>query len=127
MPVIARFGAIYFVWGSTYLAARFAIETIPPFAMASLRFIGAGAILFLWAIVRGAPRPSWTHWRLATIVSSLLFVAGIGAGAWALQFVPSGPAVVLISTAPLWMVMLDWFWFSGGRPNSVTFLGLAYV
>lgn len=125
MPVIARFGAIYFSWGSTFLAARFAIETIPPFAMVSFRFLAAGAILFLWAIVRGAPRPSWTHWRSATIVSSLLFVTGMGAGAWALQFVPSGLVAVLISTAPLWMVMLDWLWFSGGRPSSVTFLGLA--
>ena len=93
--------------------------------MASFRFFVAGAILFLWAILRGAPRPSWTHWRSATIVSSLLFVTGMGAGAWALQFVPSGLAAVLISTAPLWMVMLDWLWFSGGRPNRVTFLGLA--
>jgi len=78
LGVIAAFAAVYVVWGSTYLAIRFAIETIPPYLMAGTRFLIAGVMLYAWARGRGAPRPSRAHWASATIVVGLLLFVGNG-------------------------------------------------
>ncbi|MBA2340138.1 MAG: EamA family transporter, partial [Pyrinomonadaceae bacterium] len=74
--LVAAFAAVYVIWGSTYLAIKFAIETLPPFLMAGGRFLIAGSILYLWA--RGAERPSWIHWRTSLIVGALLLLIGNG-------------------------------------------------
>ena len=99
--------AIYIVWGSTYLAIRFAIETLPPFLMASTRFLTAGSILYIFRRLRGDPAPARIEWRSATIVGILLLVGGNGGVVWAEQFVESGVAALLVGSAPLWMVVLD--------------------
>jgi drug/metabolite transporter (DMT)-like permease len=99
--------AVYIVWGSTYLAIRFAIETMPPFLMAATRFLVAGAILYTFRRVRGDTAPTRLEWRSAAIVGMLLLVGGNGGVVWAEQFVESGVAALLVGSAPLWMVLLD--------------------
>jgi drug/metabolite transporter (DMT)-like permease len=103
---IAAFAAIYIIWGSTYLAIKISIETIPPFLMAGSRFLIAGGLLYSLARLRGTEKPTAAHWKSAALVGSLLFLAGNGALTWAEQKVPSGLAAILLSLIPLWMVLL---------------------
>src|SRR5438874_3790655 len=81
--VIAAFAAIYLIWGSTYLAIRFAVETIPPFMMAGSRFLVAGGALYGWLRWRGTPTPEPVHWRNAVAVGFLLLGVGNGGVNWA--------------------------------------------
>ena len=124
LGVLAAFAAVYFIWGSTYLGIRFAIETIPPFLMASLRFLSAGAILFAWTALRGEPWPGWARWRAALIVGTLLLVSGNGLLSWAELYVPSGAAALIVGTVPLWMVAMEAVRPGGSRPGAWTWLGL---
>jgi drug/metabolite transporter (DMT)-like permease len=111
--VALALGAVYVIWGSTYLGIRFAIETIPPFLMAGCRYLMAGALLYGWARFRGAPRPSLLHWRSAVVIGAFLLLGGNGGVVWAEQRVDSGLAALLISTEPLWIVLI--FWLRSGR------------
>jgi drug/metabolite transporter (DMT)-like permease len=122
--IVAAFTAVYLIWGSTYLAMRFAVETLPPFLMAGSRFLLAGAILYAWARARGEAKPKRLHWIAATVVGGLLLVSGNGGVAWAEQYIPSGLAALLISITPVWMVLLDWARPGGVRPNGGVSLGL---
>ena len=72
--VIAAFAAIYIIWGSTYLAIRVAIETIPPFLMAGTRFLIAGSLLYGWARIRGTPRPPLDAWRAAVVLGAFFLL-----------------------------------------------------
>lgn len=101
------FLAVYFIWGSTYLAIRFVVETIPPFFMAGTRFIIAGLMLYTLTSVRGTSAPTSAHWRDAFVVGGLLLLGGNGAVVWAEQWVPSGLTSLLIATTALWMVLLN--------------------
>ena len=125
LKVIAAFAAVYLIWGSTYLAIRFAIETIPPFAMAGIRFLIAGGALYAWLRMRGAERPTLAHWRSAAIVGALLLLGGNGAVVWAEQRVASGHASLLVATEPLWIVLLEWLGPRGSRPSAWVFTGVA--
>ena len=92
--VVAAFGTIYLVWGSTYLAIAYALETIPPFLLAGVRFLLAGAILYSTSRLTGAPRPSRAHWKATGILGTLFFLFGNGSVVWAEQRMSSGlPAV----------------------------------
>lgn len=118
------FAAIYLIWGSTFLAIRFAIETIPPILMGGFRFLTAGGLLYLWSRTRGRPRPSFHDVKSAAMIGLLMVVVGNGMVIWAEQYVPSGLAAVFVATGPLWLVMLDW-WLSGRKPlGSSTVIGL---
>ncbi|HEX9149356.1 MAG TPA: EamA family transporter, partial [Thermoanaerobaculia bacterium] len=123
--IIAAFAAVYVIWGSTYLAIRFAIETIPPHLMASARFLVAGAILYAWARLRGAPRPTFSNWRAATIVGGLLLLGGNGAVVWAETRVPSGVTALLVATVPIWMALIEGMRSGGRRPAAAVIVGLA--
>lgn len=116
IPLMLGFSAIYLLWGSTYLAIRFAIETLPPFLMAGTRFLVAGVALFIWARSRGVGLPDRTQVRDAAIVGVLLLLLGNGGVVWAEQWVPSGLAALIVATVPLWMVALDWLWNGAARP-----------
>jgi len=122
--VVAAFAAVYVVWGSTYLAIRFAIETLPPLLMASVRFLMAGSLMYAWSRARGAARPTRAQWRAAALVGGLLFVGGNGAVVVAEQWVPSGLVALLVAAVPLWMVLLDWRWGSRTSPGGRALLGL---
>ena len=104
--VVAGFAAIYFLWGSTYLAIKFAVVTIPPFLMAGTRHLAAGAILYLYARRNGAPKPSLANWKAAAGIGALLLLGGNGLVSWAEQRVASGPAALIVASVPLWMVAL---------------------
>src|SRR5467141_3932561 len=101
------FVAIYIIWGSTYLAIRYAVETIPPLVTAAVRHSIAGAIMFAWAWMRGF-RPTRQHWIAGFIVGGLFFLVGHGTLHWAEQYVGSGLAALLIATEPMFIVVLAW-------------------
>jgi drug/metabolite transporter (DMT)-like permease len=123
--VLAAFAAVYVLWGSTYLAIRFAVETLPPLLMAATRFATAGVILLLFARLRGDEKgPTRADWRAGLISGSLLLVGGNGLVVWAEQRVPSGITALLVAVVPLWMVLLDWLRPSGKRPPVLVFVGL---
>ena len=77
--LILAFAAVYLIWGSTYLAIRFAIETAPPFLMMGIRFIIAGSLMYGWLRVRGAARPALREWGAAALIGGLLLLGGTGA------------------------------------------------
>jgi drug/metabolite transporter (DMT)-like permease len=101
------FAAIYLVWGSTYLAIRYAVETIPPLVTAGVRHLIAGTILFAWAWARGF-RPTRAHWISGFVLGALFFLIGHGSLHWAEQYVGSGLAALLIATEPMFILVLAW-------------------
>jgi len=107
---------VYIIWGSTYLAIRYAVETTPPFLMAAVRFIVSGGFLYLLRRANGDPKPKAVEWRSAAIIGVFLLVGGNGGVVWAEQFVSSSLAALLVATVPLWMVVLDALRRSGQRP-----------
>jgi drug/metabolite transporter (DMT)-like permease len=130
--VWAALGAVYLIWGSTYLGISVVVETMPPFASASIRFLIAGSVLYLLRRLRGDPTPSRIEWRSAAIVGLLLLAGGNGAVVWAEQSVPSGLVALMIGTTPLWIVLLDYLrpWRLFGietqfaRPRPLALLGV---
>lgn len=116
---------VYIVWGSTYFAIGEAVRTIPPFLMASTRFIVAGAILYAWRRAAGAARPERVHWKSAAIISVFLILGGNGFVSWAEQRVPSGLAALIISVTPVIIVLVDWLRPGGPAPGRLVLAGLA--
>src|SRR5215470_10984989 len=104
--MIAAFAAIYMVWGSTYLAIRYAIETLPSLVMGGFRFFIAGAIMYVWGR-RRAPAPTATEWRAGAAIGALLFLGGNGAVVVAERTIASGLAALLIATEPLMIASLE--------------------
>lgn len=125
IKIIAAFGIIYFVWGTTYLAIRLAIDTIPPFLMAGVRFTIAGILLYAWCTWRYDRKPGLADWGKAAIPGILMFVGGNGLLTWSETFIPSGLAALIIATVSIWMVVLDWVFFSKKRPDKLTLTGIA--
>jgi drug/metabolite transporter (DMT)-like permease len=121
--LLLAFAAIYVLWGSTYLAIRLAVDTLPPFLMAGSRFLVAGAVLFAFAPRTGRP-PSARHWRNAALAGIPLFVLGNGGVTWAEQVVPSGAAALVIATLPAWLLLLDWGYGGRGGPRGVELVGV---
>ena len=101
------FAAIYLVWGSTYLAIRYAVETIPPLVTAGIRHSIAGTVLLAWAWARGF-RPTRAHWISGFVLGALFFLIGHGTLHWAEQYVGSGLAALLIATEPMFILVLAW-------------------
>lgn len=118
------FAAIYLVWGSTYLGIRIAIETIPPFLLASGRFLVAGTLIYAWARLHGERPPGRTVWVWAALLGTLFFVFGNGLVAWAEQHVPSGRTALLASTSPIWTVILESGLDRWRRPPGRVVLGI---
>jgi drug/metabolite transporter (DMT)-like permease len=116
--------ALYIVWGSTYLAIRFAVETIPPFLMAGSRFLVSGLILYIWRRLAGDPAPTPRQWRSAVIVGLLLLLGGNGVVSWAEQHVPSGIAALMVASIPLWIAVIDAIRPRGLKPDWKVALGL---
>ena len=103
--ILLALGSLYLIWGSTFLAIRFALEGFPPLLLAGIRFTVAGALTYAWARARGAPAPSRIEWRSSTIVGTLL-VAGNACVVIAEQWVSSGVAAVAIGSVPLWVALM---------------------
>ena len=102
---VLAFGCIYFIWGSTYLAIRYAVETIPPLFVASSRHLIAGGLLFGWCWWRGL-RPTRRQWLASIVLGVLFFLIGHGTLHWAEQTLPSGLAALLIATEPIFVAII---------------------
>lgn len=124
--LLLAFSLIYFIWGSTYLGIRYAIETMPPFLMASARFIIAGVVMYAFLRFKGAPNPSLRQWCNLGVVGVFMLLGGNGFVAWAEQYISSGLAALLVSLLPLWLITLDWLWIGGPRPTWQAMLGIAF-
>ena len=122
--LILAFATIYVVWGTTYLAMRVAVETIPPFMMAGVRFLLAGSVTFLFLKLRGVATPGFVQWKQGAIVGLFLMVGGNGLVSWAEQEIPSGIAALVVASMPIWMCIFDWLLFKGSRPGGYTAIGL---
>ncbi|MEP7013035.1 MAG: EamA family transporter [Acidobacteriota bacterium] len=123
--LILSLAALYTIWGSTYLAIRFAIETLPPFTMAGVRFMTAGAILYLISQLRGEGKPEPRHWAGAALVGTLLLVGGNGGVVWAETRLDSSLAALLLTTQPFWLVLMAWMMKGGTPPSARTVGGMA--
>ena len=107
LRVIAAFFAIYFLWGTTFLAIRIAVEELPPLFAAGARFFIAGAVLFAFMRSRGEARPTPIQWRNLAVMALLMFVAEYGPLFWAEKYVPSGIVSVLAATIPILTLILE--------------------
>ncbi len=116
--------AVYFIWGSTYLAIRFTVATMPPFLAAAGRFLVSGAFLYGWRRLAGDPKPSGAQRRNAAVAGIFLLVGGNGGVVWAEQFIPSGLTALLVATVPLWMISLDALRPGGERPAARALAGI---
>lgn len=101
------FFAIYFVWGSTYLAIRYAVETIPPLLMMGTRSLIAGLVIVAWSWMRGDEKPKVEHIPALLVIGALFFLVGHGLLAWAEQTVPSGLAALLVASEPAWITLIE--------------------
>src|SRR5688572_21603437 len=118
------FGCVYLIWGSTYLAIRVAVETLPPFLSGGVRFLIAGAALFAMLRMRAAPQPTAAEWRNSCVVGLLLLVGGNGLVMWAEKSIASGLTALLIALTPIWFAVLDWARPNGARPRWRTLVGI---
>lgn len=123
--VLIAFASVYLIWGSTYLFMRFAVETLPALAVAGVRYLMSGLILFAIASWRPKPEPARVPWRGHAIVGTLL-TAGNGSVALAVQRIPSGVAALLVALTPCMMVTLEWLWRRGPRPTAGVIAGLVF-
>jgi drug/metabolite transporter (DMT)-like permease len=107
LRIAAALATVYVVWGSTYLGIAVGIRSLPPFTMLAARFLLAGALLYAWARLRGAGRPTLRHWGAAVLTGGGLFLLGTGGVAWAEQHVHSGVVALVVAVVPLWLALLD--------------------
>jgi drug/metabolite transporter (DMT)-like permease len=114
--IVLAFAAIYFIWGSTYLAIRIALESFPPLLLAGGRHFLFGLTLYFLFRWKSDARPRAAHWRTAIITGSLLLFIGNGGVCVAEGTVPSGVAALLVATVTLWIVLIDWLRPGGLRP-----------
>jgi drug/metabolite transporter (DMT)-like permease len=123
--LIVAFAAVYVLWGSTYLAIKYVIETLPPFISAGARFLLAGATLFIVGrFSKDYEKPTLAQWRSSAVVGTLLFLGGNGGVVIAEHHITSGLAALLVATEPFWVVLLSWLWLKGARPDWRVALGL---
>lgn len=129
--LVTGFITIYLLWGSTYLGIKIAVETLPPFLMASARFLIAGFIAMAWIALTRGFKATRRQWIDNSIIGALLLLGGNGLVSWSEQKIPSGIATLVVSLGPLFIVLLDWavLFFSrdksrGNRPTLATFLGV---
>jgi drug/metabolite transporter (DMT)-like permease len=123
--LVLAFAAIYLIWGSTFLAIRFAVETLPPLLMMGTRHLGAGGLLFLWQLARGKCRTDRRGWRSAFIAGAFCFLGCHGLLAWAELRLSSGLAALLSATLPIWMVLLARFRGQGSELTPRVLTGIA--
>ncbi len=117
--------SVYIFWGGTYLGIKIAIETMPPFLMAGIRFLIAGTLLYMISRATGATKPTRKEWQGSSIVGALLLLGGNGLVGLAEKTVPSGVASLLIATVPLWILLLTWVFEGGKKPHIGVVTGVA--
>src|SRR5213078_2829640 len=125
IQAIAAFAALYLIWGSTYLAILFAIQSIPPFLMAGARFFFAGLIMFVIARTQGPLRSTWAEWRTSLIVGACLLLGGNGGVTISEKFIETGLASLIVATVPIYITLLGWLFGMSPRPTPIVWVGLA--
>lgn len=124
LKTLLAFGAIYLIWGSTYLATRYAIETIPPLMMIGIRSLIAGTILYLISRLKNKEKIKRENIFPLLTLGAMFFLIGHGLLAWAQLYVPSGMAAVLVTPEPLWIMGIEWFFLKDTRVKLRGILGL---
>lgn len=122
--MIAAFIAVYFVWGTTYLAIKYAVETIPPFLMMGIRSLTAGIVLYMWGRLRGDANPGRAELPSLFVIGFLFFLAGHGLLAWSQQTVPSGVAALLVASEPIIIALFEPLVTREGRVGKRTMIGM---
>jgi drug/metabolite transporter (DMT)-like permease len=122
--IIIAFSAIYILWGSTYLANRFALETVPPFIMTGFRFTIAGAILMFFLRFRGERIPPLKDWKHSFVIGTFMLFICNGFTAIAQQKVPSGLTALFIAITPLYMTLVNWIFNKGNKPSLLEISGI---
>jgi drug/metabolite transporter (DMT)-like permease len=122
LGIVLALLAVYVIWGSTYLAIRFTLESFPPFLMAGARFLLAGCALFVIARASGTPAPLCPRWGGAALVGGLLLVTGNGVVTFAEQWVSSSLTALLLAVVPIWAALMAGIW--GQWPARIEWLGL---
>ena len=121
--VLLALFTVYLVWGSTYLAIRYALVSFPPFLQMGTRFLAAGALLYVYLKLRGTPNPNARQWRDGAVVGILLLAGGTGVVAFAEQTVSSSLTAVFIAVSPLMFAL--WSGWFGKWPSRREWLGIA--
>jgi drug/metabolite transporter (DMT)-like permease len=123
---LAAFIAVYFIWGTTYLAIKYAVETIPPFLMMGMRSLLAGAVLYTWGRLRGDVNASRKELPSLILIGTLFFLIGHGVLAWAQKTVPSGVAALLVASEPIIIALFEPLFTKEGRIGKRTVLGMLF-
>jgi len=105
--ILGCLASTWLIWGSTYLAIRFALAGFPPFFLMASRFLCAGSLLLAWRVTRGAPMPTLREWRNAALIGTLMLGGGMGGTAYAEQTIASGLVVAFIAVTPLMLVAIN--------------------
>jgi drug/metabolite transporter (DMT)-like permease len=121
--VLASVAAVWILWGSTFAAMRYVVATVPPFVMASGRFLLAGSILYAICVLRGRSRPTRDDVVNAAVTAVILLLFGNGVTAWTVQFLPTGINSLLLSLSPVWMAIVAFAW-GGERPTRLAITGM---
>ena len=117
-------GAIYLIWGTTYLAVVIMLRTIPPFAGSAMRYTFGGTLLLLWLLLFRRQAFAGLPWRRLVLAGVLLVAGGNGFAVWAQQGVPSGIAALLISSVPVFVMLLNWLFFARRAPEPRALIGI---
>lgn len=125
LKFIAAFAAVYIVWGSTYLAIKIAIKTLPPLMSGGIRFLIAGVILFIYKSIYKGEKPTARHWVSAFIAGSLFFLIANGTVILGMKYIDSSIAAILVALTPAWMVLFDQLHANRHKPGPLTLLGIA--
>lgn len=124
LHLMLAFGIVYVGWGSTYLAIRVAVDTLPPLLMMAVRHIIAGAVLLAFCSPTSRQKVQSVDWNSVFVSAAFFFVGGHGLMSWAMQSVHSGISALLFATMPMWLVLLQWL-PRGPRPDTLTIVGVA--
>jgi drug/metabolite transporter (DMT)-like permease len=122
--IALAFLAIYLIWGSTFLATRFAVQTIPPFFVSGTRFFLAGVVLFAVGRIKNREPLGLRNWGAATLMGALFFLICHGGVSWAAQHVPSGISALLMASISMWTALLEWVRGAQSRPSRVVMISL---
>ena len=124
LQIVIAFLVVYIVFGTTFLAIRIAVETIPAFMMTGLRLLIAGGLMMPVLIWQGQRFPTLIHWRSAVIVGGLMLVGGLGLLSYAEERISSGLAALVVTTVPIWVTLFGWLIFGGERPTLEASVGV---
>lgn len=124
LKVVLAFAVVYFVWGSTYIATKLSLESMPLFLMIGVRFLIAGSLMYIWMRLRGAAKPEKAHIVPSAVLGVLLLVFGSTGCALAVKSIPTGMVSLLVAIVPVYIVLLQWLRPGGVAPGKRVIAGL---